>query len=174
MTAWEMCRLYRLPPPSSLNVKWGVPKRGGGGGGGWKGHSPLSILGLMRFIDHSDGPQTSIWHSGIMHTDGVWCTIAKIQSKFRGGPAWESVQSLLLGSRVVMNIINDIARGGWLFMCTCPTKSDPRGANAVGEEHLWAWHLLNVPQMCTFGERIQGLIHRPVRPLHLRHQDVPV
>jgi len=27
-------------------------------------------------------------------------------------------------------------------MCTCPTKSSPRGANAVGMEHLRTWHVL--------------------------------
>ena len=40
----------------------------------------------------------------------------------------------LLGSLVVMNIINSIARGG--SPGACPTKSGPWGANAVGEEHL--------------------------------------
>ena len=28
-------------------------------------------------------------------------------------------------------------------MCTCPTKFGHRGANAVGEEHLRTWHVLN-------------------------------
>ena len=47
---------------------------------------------------------------------------------------------------------------GGLSMCTCSTKSGPRGAKAVGEEHLRTWHVLNVHKcMCTFGKRIQGL-----------------
>lgn len=53
-----------------------------------------------------------------------------------------------------MNVINGIARGG-LSMCTCSTKSGPRGAKAVGEEHLRTWHVLNVHR--CFGKRIQGL-----------------
>ena len=55
-------------PP--LNITLGVPEGGhpplfcrGG-----REHSPPSILGLMIFMDYSDG----IWHSGLhMHTDGV-------------------------------------------------------------------------------------------------------
>jgi len=31
-----------------------------------------------------------------------------------------------------------------LSMCPCSTKSGPQGANAVGEEHLQKWHVLNV------------------------------
>ena len=43
----------------------------------------------------------------------------------------------------------------WISLMTlpegaCPTKSGPRGANIVGEEHLWIWHAL------TVGERIQS------------------
>jgi len=53
-----------------------------------------------------------------------------------------------------MNIISGIARG--LSMCACPTKSGLRGANAVGEEHLQMWHVLNVHK-CTVGETIHGL-----------------
>jgi len=41
-------------------------------------------------------------------------------------------------------------------MCACPTKSGLRGANAVGEEHLQMWHVLNVYK-CTVGEAIHGL-----------------
>ena len=45
-----------------------------------------------------------------------------------------------------MNIISSIARG--LSMCACVTKSGLREANAVGEEHLQTWHVLNVHK-CT-------------------------
>ena len=31
-------------------------------------------------------------------------------------------------------------------MCACPTKSGPRGVNAVGEEQLQMWHVLNWPR----------------------------
>jgi len=46
-------------------------------------------LGLVRFIDHSDGLK---WTFGArvcmknMHTDGVWCATAQIWAKYRGGP----------------------------------------------------------------------------------------
>ena len=43
-------------------------------------------------------------------------------------------------------------------MCTCHTKSGPRGANAVGEEHLQTWQVQNVYSLVscpdhTFRER---------------------
>ena len=37
-------------------------------------------------------------------------------------------------------------------MCTCPTKSGPRGANAMGEEHLQTWHVLSVHECVPLGE----------------------
>jgi len=40
-------------------------------------------------------------------------------------------------------------------MCTCPTKSGPRGANAVGEEHLQMWHVLNVHQCVSLGKEFR-------------------
>jgi len=40
-------------------------------------------------------------------------------------------------------------------MYTRRTKSGPRGVNAVGEEHLQAWHVLSVPiYIHTVVERI--------------------
>ena len=42
-----------------------------------------------------------------------------------------------------------------LSMCTCLTKSGPRVANAVGEEHLQMWHALNVHKCVLLGK---GLI----------------
>ena len=64
----------------------------------------------------------------------------------------------LLGSWAVMNSINGIARQLSIILCSCLTNSGPRGANAVGEEHLQTWHVLNVHKMCIVGERIQGLL----------------
>jgi len=50
---------------------------------GEMGCSSLGVLGLMRFIHHSDGLK---WAFGTglqenMHIDGVWCATAQIQSK---------------------------------------------------------------------------------------------
>jgi len=56
--------------------------------------NPLSVLGLMLLR----WPQTGNWNSNLqekMHNDGVWGATAQIQSKFRGGPARESVQAPL-------------------------------------------------------------------------------
>jgi len=41
-------------------------------------------------------------------------------------------------------------------MRTCPTKSASRGANAVGEEHLQMWHVLNVHKCVLLGEEFRA------------------
>ena len=64
----------------------------------WKGVQPPRHIGFNDINRPLRWPQTGIWHLGLqenMHTDGVWCSTAQIQSKFRGSPAWESVQSPL-------------------------------------------------------------------------------
>ena len=68
----------------------------------------------------------------------------------------------LLGSWVVMNIIYGVAREG-LPMCTCPTKSGPKGVNAVGEdtyEHGVCGKYMNV---YCWGKnaRLKGLLYNP-------------
>jgi len=74
-----------------------------------------------------------------VHTDGVRCATAQIQSKL-GEVLPENQSNLyfdpqLLGSWVVMNIINGIARGG-SPCATCPTKSGPEEQTlCMGEEH---------------------------------------
>jgi len=41
-------------------------------------------------------------------------------------------------------------------MCTCFTKSGPKGENAVGEKQLQTWHALRVhTNVCRWG-KIQG------------------
>jgi len=40
-----------------------------------------------------------------------------------------------------------------------PTKSGPRGANTVGEEHLQMWHVLNVQMCILLGKELKGLIN---------------
>jgi len=40
-------------------------------------------------------------------------------------------------------------------MCTCPTKSSPRGANAVGMEYLQTWHVLNVHKYVLLGKEFK-------------------
>ena len=64
----------------------------------------------------------------------------------------------LLGSWVVMNIINGIAREDSPGALVPPSLA-PRGANAVGEEHLRTWHVPNhIHCNCVLlGEKIQGL-----------------
>ena len=37
-------------------------------------------------------------------------------------------------------------------MCSCSTKSGTRGANAVGEEHLQMWHVLNTHKCVLLGK----------------------
>jgi len=44
-------------------------------------------------------------------------------------------------------------------MCTCPTKSGPRGTNTVGEEHLQTWHVLTYTNVYCW-ERIWSPIKR--------------
>ena len=38
----------------------------------------------------------------------------------------------------------------------CPTKSGPRGANTVVEQHLQRWHVLNVHKCVLLG-KLKGL-----------------
>lgn len=78
-----------------------------------------------------------IWHSGLeesMHIDGVSCATVQIQSTFRRGPAWKSVQFPVCYSIFGFWYDQQYCMRG-LSMCPCSTKSGPKGANAVGEEH---------------------------------------
>ena len=43
-------------------------------------------------------------------------------------------------------------------MCVCPTKSVPWGVNAMGEEHLQKWHVLNVHKWALLGKERVKLI----------------
>jgi len=90
-----------------------------------------------------------------MHTDGVWCPIAQIQSKLKEGPAWESVLLLSPLTPDCLNMINDIARRGPLCAFVPPSLA----ANTVGEEHLQTWPLLNVHKCVLLGKEPDKSLH---------------
>jgi len=105
----------------------------------------------MIFIDHFNGFR---WAFGIWafkkRCTLMVCNVPLLRSSPSLGEVLHEKQSnlyfhpKLLCSWVVMNIITGIAMAEGLSMCTCPTKSGPRGVNAVGEEHVRMWHVLNV------------------------------
>jgi len=72
----------------------GFTRGGGGARGSSRRCSPLGILGVMRFIDHFNGPTQTIGTLVFKNT----CTLmgCDVQPfKFEGGPARKSVQSPL-------------------------------------------------------------------------------
>ena len=96
------------------------------------------LLVLMSFVDHSSGqPQTGTWHSGLhenIHTDGVWCATAQILSKFRGGPAWESVQ------------YNCLAPGwSWIWLMVLPEGA----LHAHSSHQVWPGRVAPVNVACA-------------------------
>ena len=101
--------LVCTPPPPQLNGKWGVPKGGGGMG---KRRISHGILVLMRFIDHSNGLRqalgTQVFKKTCTHL--MVCDVPLLTSS----PSLRisQISTLIPISRVVMNIINGIARGG--------------------------------------------------------------
>jgi len=96
--------------------------------GEWKGAQPPWLIGFNEIHRPLRWPHMGTWHSGLqenMHTDGVWCATAQIQSKFRGGPGWESgnlqFDPQLLGYGISLMVSQE---GGSPFaLVTCPTKS---------------------------------------------------
>jgi len=114
-----------------LNINWGTPLA-------LQGLKGLQPMNLMRFIDHSNGPRQAV---GIL----------VFKKPFRSGPSLvhENRSNLhfepqLFGFR---NIINNIARRGPAHHVCLPDQVWPlRSINAVEEEVLQMWHMLNAPK----------------------------
>jgi len=114
------------PPPTTTphtqKKKGGVPKGGGGGS------NHLEVLGLMRFIDCSDGLRQAFGTQVFRKTCTLMaCDMPLLSSSPSLGEVLHENQSnlhfdpQLLCSWVVMNIINDIARGGSSYTLIPPS-----------------------------------------------------